>query len=208
MSSTLHLYFPPLFLQQFHQVSFFHLYTCVHSICTMFILPHLVLPFPPPTGTNLPLRQALFCPLVLSFCKWKKNFCLFMIDTQGVSLWYFHTYIYVLSPKLVLLGGRSANEIVKEDGHVFSRSHWHTLAYKRFTQSIDLKLKTKCIFIFRYYDRIYYEQKCKLTNEAFRYYNTKHILCVILLATKTTTITLKNFQKKEVKRLSHLIMEI
>jgi hypothetical protein len=31
---------PGRFLEQFQQVSFFYLYTCVHSICNIFILPH------------------------------------------------------------------------------------------------------------------------------------------------------------------------
>jgi hypothetical protein len=41
---------PPSFLDQFQQVSIFHLYTCVHSICTIFTLPH---PFS--TSSTLPL---------------------------------------------------------------------------------------------------------------------------------------------------------
>jgi hypothetical protein len=47
--STILLY--PSILEQFQQVSFFHVHTCVHSICTVFTLP--CSPHPPhPTGTN------------------------------------------------------------------------------------------------------------------------------------------------------------
>jgi hypothetical protein len=45
---------PPPFLEQFQQVSFFHLHTYVHSICTIFILPCPLPLLLPPTGTNLP----------------------------------------------------------------------------------------------------------------------------------------------------------
>jgi hypothetical protein len=64
---TILLYHPiPPFLEQFQQVSFFHLYTCIHSICIIFM--HL--PPSPPTGTN-PSWQGLFHPPVLQFCKRK-----------------------------------------------------------------------------------------------------------------------------------------
>jgi hypothetical protein len=63
--------FPPWFLKQFQQASFLHLHTCVHIICTIFILlpfrHHLPLP-PVPTS----LSQNLFCPLVLWICR-RKN---------------------------------------------------------------------------------------------------------------------------------------
>jgi hypothetical protein len=39
-----------LFLEQFPEVSFFHLHTCVHSICTIFTLLH-----PIPTSSPFPL---------------------------------------------------------------------------------------------------------------------------------------------------------
>jgi hypothetical protein len=78
--STILLYSPPLFLNG-HQVSFFHLHTCVHSICTIFTLLH---PFP--TSSLLPL-----VPTPQTGKKW--HFCLFKIATQGVSLWHFHVYM-------------------------------------------------------------------------------------------------------------------
>jgi hypothetical protein len=74
------------------------LHTCVHSICTIFTLPHSF-----PTSYPLPLvptpspRQNLLCPCVLRFCKKtnkNKTFCLFKIAIQGVSLWHFHVYMY------------------------------------------------------------------------------------------------------------------
>jgi hypothetical protein len=55
------------FLEQFQQVSFLHLYTCVFIVCTIFILLPLSLPPPPPMGANPP-----FHPPVLRFCR-RKN---------------------------------------------------------------------------------------------------------------------------------------
>jgi hypothetical protein len=54
----------PPFLEQFQQVSFFHLHTCVHSICTIFTLPRPTQdppPPPPPIGTNTPRQDVLRC---------------------------------------------------------------------------------------------------------------------------------------------------
>jgi hypothetical protein len=83
--SIILLYFPhPEFLEQFQQVSFFHLHTCVHSICTMFTLQHLSLHIPP-CHWYQPPRQDKFCP-VLCFGKEKYHFCLLKITLQGVSL--------------------------------------------------------------------------------------------------------------------------
>jgi hypothetical protein len=42
--SATFFFFSP-FLEEFQQVSFFHLHTCVHSICTIFTILH---PFPHP----------------------------------------------------------------------------------------------------------------------------------------------------------------
>jgi hypothetical protein len=66
------------FLKWLQQVSFFHLQTCVHSICTIFTFLH-----PLSTSSRLPVVptlpsphtrvQKLFCPPVLQFCKRKKN---------------------------------------------------------------------------------------------------------------------------------------
>jgi hypothetical protein len=55
-----YLILPPPFLEQLQQVSFFHLHTCVHSICIIFTLLH---PFPtfPPSHWYQPPRQDLFC---------------------------------------------------------------------------------------------------------------------------------------------------
>jgi hypothetical protein len=71
-------------LEYFQQVSFFHLHTCIHSICTIFTLPH---PFPTSSSSHCyqPPRQDRFCPPVLGFCKRekkkKRTFCLFKIAT-------------------------------------------------------------------------------------------------------------------------------
>jgi hypothetical protein len=79
---------PPLIPRIVSTGLIFHLHTCVHSICTIFILlhPHIL---PPPTGTS---------PPVVWFCKRKKRWhlCLFQItiQRQRVSSWYFHVYMY------------------------------------------------------------------------------------------------------------------
>jgi hypothetical protein len=59
-SSTFLLYPPSLLLEQFQQVSFFHLHTCVHSVCTLFTLlypfstssPPPIVPTHPSWGTS------------------------------------------------------------------------------------------------------------------------------------------------------------
>jgi hypothetical protein len=70
----------------------------LHHIHLSTPCPHLLLT---PICTNLsPLppwpREDLFHSPVLQFCKRKKklHFYLFKIATQGVSLWYFHVYMY------------------------------------------------------------------------------------------------------------------
>jgi hypothetical protein len=98
-------------LEEFQQVSFFHLCTCVHRVYiskllvkfTLFPYIHPPRPFPisspfPPVLTCPPTLD-LFRPPVLWFCIRKKkeekwHFCLFKIATQGVSLWHFHIYMY------------------------------------------------------------------------------------------------------------------
>jgi hypothetical protein len=80
---------PPPFLEQFQQVSFLHLHTCVYIVCTIFILPP---PFPstsplPPVQITLATHtpgQNLFYPPVLLFCrrkniKWKKRNTAFLL---------------------------------------------------------------------------------------------------------------------------------
>jgi hypothetical protein len=58
---------PPLFLEQFQQISFFRLHTYLYSICTIFTLLHHF-----STSSPLPLvpspKQNLFCSLILRFC--------------------------------------------------------------------------------------------------------------------------------------------
>jgi hypothetical protein len=55
---------PPLlqFLEQFQQVSFLHLYTCVYIIRTIFILLPIPCHLPPPTSAKPP------CPVKNLFC--------------------------------------------------------------------------------------------------------------------------------------------
>jgi hypothetical protein len=68
----------------------------IHPFTTF---PHVL---PPPTRTHPPDRTCSAL-LVSDFVKEKKwHFCFFKIAIQGVSLWYFHIYIY-LSPSLFLL---------------------------------------------------------------------------------------------------------
>jgi hypothetical protein len=96
----------PPFLEQFQQVSFFHLHTCVHNISIIFTLLYLFLiSYPLQTGTNPPDRTYfafLFC-----FWKKKKQTFLFKICVQGVSLWHFHVicilYLDLLIPSIFLL---------------------------------------------------------------------------------------------------------
>jgi hypothetical protein len=88
------LLYLPLFQEEFQKVLFFHLHTCIHSICTKFTFL-----YPFPTSSLLPLvppapRQDLFHTLVLWFCKRKWMTFLFKKATQGVSLWHFHVYMY------------------------------------------------------------------------------------------------------------------
>jgi hypothetical protein len=44
----------PSSLEEFQQLSFFHLHICIQSICNIFTLPHLSPPPPLPTGINTP----------------------------------------------------------------------------------------------------------------------------------------------------------
>jgi hypothetical protein len=57
----------PSFLQQFRQVSFLHLHTCVYIICTILTLLHLSLPPLPPTGANPPRHPTLAEPIPPSY---------------------------------------------------------------------------------------------------------------------------------------------
>jgi hypothetical protein len=88
------LYLPP-FLEYFQQVSFLCLHANVHSICTIFTLL-----YPFPTFCPLPLvppTPGRTCS-ALSFSDFvkerKRQFCLFKIAAQGVSLWHFHVYMF------------------------------------------------------------------------------------------------------------------
>jgi hypothetical protein len=90
---TIILLYPPSphSWNSFNRSHFFHLHTWVHNIFTTFILLHPFLIFSPiPLVTNL--RQDLFYLPVL--CFWKKNFCLFKIVVESVSLWHIHVYMY------------------------------------------------------------------------------------------------------------------
>jgi hypothetical protein len=82
-------------VELFQQVSFFNIYTCVYSICTIFTLLNPSLQSSSLHWYQLP-RQDLFCLLVLWFCKRKKkcHYFLFKIALQGVSLWHFHVRMY------------------------------------------------------------------------------------------------------------------
>jgi hypothetical protein len=94
---TPYIVLPSPILEQFQQVSFFHLYTCVHSICTVFTPPWpFPTSFPVHSHQQLSPRRDLFYPPVVWFCKRRKKwyFCFFKIATQGVSLWHIHVYMY------------------------------------------------------------------------------------------------------------------
>jgi hypothetical protein len=90
----------PRFLEQFQQVSLFHLHTRVYvniGECTIFTLL-----YPFPTSSPIPLvwiPQAGSVPRSCSLILQKKkkwHFCLFKIAIQGVSLWHFHMYICII----------------------------------------------------------------------------------------------------------------
>jgi hypothetical protein len=76
-------------------ISFFHLHTCVHSICTIWNPPC-------PFLTSSYLSQEPIFPgrtysalLFSSFVhenKW--HFCLYKIAIQGISLWHLHTHTH------------------------------------------------------------------------------------------------------------------
>jgi hypothetical protein len=66
-------------LEQFQQISFFHLHTCVYSICMIFTLLYH---FP----------TSWFCIREEEEKKW--HFWLFKIAKKGVSLWHLHAYMY------------------------------------------------------------------------------------------------------------------
>jgi hypothetical protein len=86
-------------LEYFQQESFFHLHTCVHSICTIFI-SYTFSPLPPHLSLE-PTPQGRTCCILLfsDFVQEKKwhFFCLFKIAIEGVSLWHFHVYMYIIS---------------------------------------------------------------------------------------------------------------
>jgi hypothetical protein len=66
----------------------------VHSICTIFTLPH---PFPKSSAlpfASINPQADLFCPPVLQLYKRKKMIFSFVIATQVFSLWHFHVYMY------------------------------------------------------------------------------------------------------------------
>jgi hypothetical protein len=78
-------------LKKFQQVSFFHLHTCVHNICTIFNLLHL---FPTSSPISLiPIPPDRSCSVLLSFCIRRRKKCLFKVATKGVSLWHSHVYM-------------------------------------------------------------------------------------------------------------------
>jgi hypothetical protein len=95
---------PPWLMEQFQQVSFFHLHTCLYITWTLFTL--LSLPLPPPLlhCCPHPAPQHLLGLFILQFCRWKEikdkkknmTFCKFEIKlaTQGASLCCFHAYMF------------------------------------------------------------------------------------------------------------------
>jgi hypothetical protein len=71
---TPYIVLPSPILEQFQQVSFFHLYTCVHSICTVFTPHDLSPPLSPSTNTNNSPPGGTCSTLLLSdFAKEEKN---------------------------------------------------------------------------------------------------------------------------------------
>jgi hypothetical protein len=69
----LHCFLSPPSPEQFQQVSFLHLQTCVYTICTIFILLPLSMLHPPFLQCQPhPTLQSLFHPLVFPFCR-RKN---------------------------------------------------------------------------------------------------------------------------------------
>jgi hypothetical protein len=83
------------FLEQFQQVSFFHLHTFMHRYA-LYSPSHALSP-PPPCShwhQHPTPGRTWFHPPVLWFCKWKKMTFLFQIATQGASLRHFHIYMY------------------------------------------------------------------------------------------------------------------
>jgi hypothetical protein len=117
-SSTILLSSLPQFMEQFQQIIFLHLHTCVNSICTIFTLLPLFLPLSPWEGL-----VSLFCSWFCRSVKIKRktwHFCLF--ETQGVSIWYFHVYryytanwlsplVFFIPPKSLFCGGFSPFKI-------------------------------------------------------------------------------------------------
>jgi hypothetical protein len=98
--STILLRLPPSppFLEYFQQVSFFHLHTCVHSICTIFTFLY---PFPTssplPMGTDPTSAPDRTCSTLLfsNFVKKKKkwHFCFFKTALQSFLVTFSCIYI-------------------------------------------------------------------------------------------------------------------
>jgi hypothetical protein len=98
----------PWFLEQFQQVWFLHLHTCVHIICSIFIFLHTF-----PTTSSLPLvpnptPKDLFCPPVPWFYRRKRvkdeNMMLLLVwgkDSYRRSFHMIFPCIHVLQPQLV-----------------------------------------------------------------------------------------------------------
>jgi hypothetical protein len=79
---------------RFHFSIYLHVYTVFVPYSPSYTLD----PLPLPSPLVSTLRQDLFHPPVLWFCKRKKwHFYLFMIAIQGVSLWHFLITWFLLS---------------------------------------------------------------------------------------------------------------
>jgi hypothetical protein len=65
----------------FNRVSFFHLHTCAHNICTIFILLHSFFTSSQLLLVPTPTQELLWHP-ILRFCKKRRYFCLFKIAVK------------------------------------------------------------------------------------------------------------------------------